>query len=145
MITTREGLLAIAVDRRRLQPIGTAVAAGLALLFGLFAWSQWQQWLLFRHAQPFGDVDPVLGKDLSFYVLQLPFLETLQGFLLALVVLGGLIAGAVYAALILGLVNKMLESWSGAVIAKIAVLVFIIFFIQRRPQGMFALKGRAVE
>ena len=63
------------------------------------------------------------------------------------VVFGGVgqLAGAVYAALILGLVNKMLESWSGAVIAKIVVLVFIIFFIQRRPQGMFALKGRAVE
>jgi uncharacterized membrane protein (UPF0182 family) len=96
MITTREGPLAIAVDRRRLQPMGTAVAAGLALLFGFFAWNQWQQWLLFRHGQPFGDVDPVLGKDVSFYVFQLPFLETLQVFLLALVVLGGLIAGAFY-------------------------------------------------
>ena len=35
--------------------------------------------------------------------------------------------------------------WQGAVIAKIVVLVFIIFFIQKRPQGLFALKGRAVE
>jgi urea transport system permease protein len=63
------------------------------------------------------------------------------------VVFGGVgqLAGAVYAAIILGLTNKVLESWSGAVIAKIAVLVFIIFFIQRRPQGMFALKGRAVD
>jgi len=63
------------------------------------------------------------------------------------VVLGGVgqLAGTVYAGLGLGLVNKLLESWSGAVLAKIAVLVFIIFFIQKRPQGMFALKGRAVE
>ena len=63
------------------------------------------------------------------------------------VVFGGVgqLAGAVYAALILGLTNKVLESWSGAVLAKIAVLVFIIFFIQRRPQGMFALKGRASD
>ena len=63
------------------------------------------------------------------------------------VVFGGVgqLAGAVYAGMILGLVNKMLESWSGAVIAKIVVLVFIIFFIQRRPQGMFALRGRSVE
>jgi urea transport system permease protein len=63
------------------------------------------------------------------------------------VVLGGVgqLAGCVYAALGLGLVNKLLESWSGAVLAKIAVLVFIIFFIQKRPQGMFALKGRSVE
>ena len=63
------------------------------------------------------------------------------------VVFGGVgqLAGTVYAALVLGLANKLLESWSGAVLAKIAVLVFIIFFIQRRPQGMFALRGRAVE
>jgi urea transport system permease protein len=63
------------------------------------------------------------------------------------VVFGGVgqLAGTVYAALVLGFANKFLESVSGAVIAKIAVLVFIIFFIQRRPQGMFALKGRAVE
>ena len=63
------------------------------------------------------------------------------------VVLGGVgqLAGTVYAGLGLGLVNKLLESWSGAVLAKIAVLVFIILFIQRRPQGLFALKGRAVE
>jgi urea transport system permease protein len=63
------------------------------------------------------------------------------------VVFGGVgqLAGTVYAALTLGFANKFLESVSGAVIAKIAVLVFIIFFIQRRPQGMFAVKGRAVE
>ena len=63
------------------------------------------------------------------------------------VVFGGVgqLAGTVYAALVLGFANKLLESWSGAVIAKIAVLVFIIFFIQRRPQGLFALRGRAVE
>jgi urea transport system permease protein len=63
------------------------------------------------------------------------------------VVFGGVgqLAGTIYAALVLGMVNKFIESWSGAVLAKIAVLVFIIFFIQRRPQGMFALRGRAVE
>ncbi len=63
------------------------------------------------------------------------------------VVFGGVgqLAGKVVAALGLGFVNKLLESWSGAVIAKIAVLVFIVLFIQKRPQGLFALKGRAVE
>jgi urea transport system permease protein len=45
----------------------------------------------------------------------------------------------------LGIVNKFLEAWSGAVLAKIAVLVFIIVFIQKRPQGLFALKGRMAE
>ena len=63
------------------------------------------------------------------------------------VVFGGVgqLAGTVYAALVLGFANKLLESWSGAVLAKIALLVFIIVFIQRRPQGLFALKGRAAE
>ncbi len=63
------------------------------------------------------------------------------------VVLGGVgqLAGTVYAALGLGFANKLLEAWSGAVLAKIAVLVFIIVFIQKRPQGLFALKGRSVE
>ncbi|OHC61799.1 MAG: urea ABC transporter permease subunit UrtB [Rhodocyclales bacterium RIFCSPLOWO2_02_FULL_63_24] len=63
------------------------------------------------------------------------------------VVLGGVgqLAGAVWAALGLGIVTKFIESWAGAVIAKIVVLVFIIMFIQKRPQGLFALKGRFVE
>jgi urea transport system permease protein len=63
------------------------------------------------------------------------------------VVLGGVgqLAGTVYAALGLGLLNKLLEGLTGAVLAKIAVLVFIIIFIQKRPQGIFALKGRSAE
>ncbi|HMA06502.1 MAG TPA: urea ABC transporter permease subunit UrtB [Ramlibacter sp.] len=63
------------------------------------------------------------------------------------VVLGGVgqLAGTVYAALGLGVLNKLLEGWAGAVLAKIAVLVFIIVFIQKRPQGLFAMKGRSAE
>jgi urea transport system permease protein len=63
------------------------------------------------------------------------------------VVLGGVgqLAGTVYAALGLGFASKLLEGWQGAVLAKIGVLIFIIIFIQKRPQGLFALKGRAVE
>ena len=81
-----------------------------------------------------GNVGPDLGQG---YIV--------DSFLV--VVFGGVgqLAGTVVAALVLGFANKILESWSGAVLAKIAVLVFIIFFIQRRPQGLFALKGRAVE
>ncbi len=60
------------------------------------------------------------------------------------VVLGGVgqLAGTVYAAVGLGVLNKFLEGWTGAVLAKIAVLIFIIVFIQKRPQGIFAMKGR---
>jgi urea transport system permease protein len=42
-------------------------------------------------------------------------------------------------------VNKFLEPYAGAVLAKIAVLVFVILFIQRRPRGLFAPRGRAAE
>ncbi|MDB5887248.1 MAG: urtB [Rhodocyclales bacterium] len=63
------------------------------------------------------------------------------------VVLGGVgqLSGTIYAALGLGILNKFLEGWAGAVLAKIAVLVFIIVFIQKRPQGLFAIKGRFVD
>ncbi|HET8709959.1 MAG TPA: urea ABC transporter permease subunit UrtB [Spongiibacteraceae bacterium] len=63
------------------------------------------------------------------------------------VVLGGVgqLAGAVYAALGLGIISKFLEGVSGAVLAKIIVLVIIIVFIQKRPQGLFALKGRSAD
>ncbi len=63
------------------------------------------------------------------------------------VVLGGVgkLAGTVAGALILGMVNKFLEPFAGAVLGKIAVLILIILFIQKRPQGLFALKGRMAE
>jgi urea transport system permease protein len=63
------------------------------------------------------------------------------------VVLGGVgnLAGTLVAALGLGEVNKFLEPYAGAVLGKIIVLVFIILFIQKRPQGLFALKGRTAE
>ncbi|MBF0260308.1 MAG: urea ABC transporter permease subunit UrtB [Magnetococcales bacterium] len=63
------------------------------------------------------------------------------------VVLGGVgqLAGAVWAAMGLGIAGKLLEGWVGAVIAKILMLVFIIVFIQKRPQGLFVLKGRQME
>lgn len=63
------------------------------------------------------------------------------------VVLGGVgkLAGTVWGALGLGVVNKILEPFSGAVLGKIAILVFVILFIQKRPQGIFAVKGRLAE
>lgn len=63
------------------------------------------------------------------------------------VVLGGVgqLAGTVYAALGLGAFSKLIEPGVGAVLTKIIILVFIIAVIQKRPQGLFALKGRFVE
>ncbi len=63
------------------------------------------------------------------------------------VVFGGVgnLWGTVVGALSLGIVNKFLEPLSGAVLAKILILIAVILFIQKRPRGLFALKGRAME
>jgi urea transport system permease protein len=63
------------------------------------------------------------------------------------VVLGGVgqLAGAVWAALALGVASKFLEASWGAVIAKILLLVFVVVVIRKRPQGLFAPKGRTAE
>ncbi|MFY0614922.1 MAG: urea ABC transporter permease subunit UrtB [Hyphomicrobiaceae bacterium] len=63
------------------------------------------------------------------------------------VVFGGVgnLWGTFVSALALGVTNKFLEPWAGAVLAKIVILVLLILFIQKRPRGLFALKGRAVE
>jgi len=63
------------------------------------------------------------------------------------VVFGGVgnLWGTLVGAFSLGIVNKFLEPYAGAVLGKILVLVGIILFIQKRPRGLFALKGRAVE
>ncbi len=63
------------------------------------------------------------------------------------VVFGGVgnLWGTLVGALSIGVANKFLEPYAGAVLAKILILVLIILFIQRRPRGLFALKGRAVE
>ena len=63
------------------------------------------------------------------------------------VVFGGVgnLWGTTLGALTLGITNKFLEPIAGAVLGKIVVLVLLILFIQRRPRGMFPLKGRAVE
>jgi urea transport system permease protein len=63
------------------------------------------------------------------------------------VVFGGVgnLWGTLVSGITLGVVNKLLEPYAGAVIAKILVLVFLILFIQRRPRGLFPQKGRAAE
>ena len=81
-----------------------------------------------------GNVGPELGQS---YIV--------DSFMV--VVLGGVgqLAGTVVAALGLGEINKFLEPYAGAVLGKIIILVLIIIFIQKRPQGLFALKGRSAE
>ncbi|MBB4867951.1 urea transport system permease protein [Pseudomonas nitritireducens] len=81
-----------------------------------------------------GNVGPDLGQS---YII--------DSFLV--VVLGGVgqLAGSVLAAFGLGVANKILEPQIGAVLGKILILALIILFIQKRPQGLFALKGRVID
>ena len=112
---------ALGVHTARIDTYAFALGSGIAGLAGC-ALSQ------------IGNVGPDLGQG---YIV--------DAFMV--VVLGGVgqLAGTVYAALGLGMANKLLEGLAGAVLAKIAVLVFIIVFIQKRPQGLFAMKGRSAE
>lgn len=109
------------VNTARIDTYAFALGSGIAGLAGC-ALSQ------------IGNVGPDLGQS---YIV--------DSFMV--VVMGGVgqLAGTVYAALGLGILNKFIEGWAGAVLAKIAVLVFIIIFIQKRPQGIFAMKGRSAE
>lgn len=81
-----------------------------------------------------GNVGPELGQG---YII--------DSFLV--VVLGGVgqLAGTVVAAFSLGILNKVLEPQIGAVLGKILILVIIVLFIQKRPQGLFAVKGRVTD
>ena len=81
-----------------------------------------------------GNVSPNLGQ-----------LYIVDSFMV--VVFGGVgnLAGTLVAALSLGVLNKFLEPVAGAVLGKVVVLVLVILFIQRRPRGLFALKGRSEE
>ncbi|MDR1853989.1 MAG: urea ABC transporter permease subunit UrtB [Azoarcus sp.] len=111
----------VGVPTARVDTLAFAIGSGVAGLGGV-ALSQ------------IGNVGPEMGQG---YIV--------DAFMV--VVLGGVgqLAGAVCAALGLGIVTKFIEGWAGAVIAKILVLLFIIVFIQKRPQGIFALKGRASD
>ena len=111
----------VGVPTARIDTLAFALGAGIAGLGGV-ALSQ------------ISNVGPDMGQG---YIV--------DSFMVVVVGGVGQLAGAVWAALGLGVVTKLLEGWSGAVIAKIIVLVFIIVFIQKRPQGLFALKGRFVD
>ena len=111
----------VGVNTARVDTLAFSLGAGIAGLAGC-ALSQ------------IGNVGPDLGQG---YIV--------DSFMV--VVLGGVgqLAGTVYAGLGLGVLNKLIEGWAGAVLAKIMVLVVIVVFIQKRPQGLFAVKGRSAE
>jgi urea transport system permease protein len=112
---------AMGIDTNRIDALAFGLGSGIAGMAGV-ALSQ------------IDNVSPNLGQS---YII--------DSFMV--VVFGGVgnLWGTLVAAMTLGVANKFLEPFAGAVLGKIALLVFIILFIQKRPRGLFALKGRAVE
>ena len=130
---TRLGLLVRAVTQNRQRAAGLGVPTPRVDLLA-FALGSGIAGLGGCALSQIGNVGPELG----------------QGFIVdsfMVVVLGGVgqLAGTIAAAAGLGVANKILEPFAGAVLGKILVLVFVILFIQRRPQGLFALRGRAAD
>lgn len=78
----------------QLEPVRRVVMIGLPILFGLFAGSaaasQWQKVLLFFNQEPFGQSDPLFNLDISFYLMSLPFLGFVTGFLISIAVVAGI-------------------------------------------------------
>lgn len=130
---TRLGLQVRAVTQNRAMAACCGVATGKVdmLAFGLGSGIAGLGGVALSQL---GNVGPELGQG---YII--------DSFLV--VVLGGVgqLAGSVVAALGLGMLNKILEPQIGAVLGKILILVLIILFIQKRPQGLFALKGRVSD
>ena len=118
-VTQNRGMAAcLGIRTKRVDALMFGLGSGIAGLGGV-ALSQ------------LGNVGPELGQN---YII--------DAFMVVVVGGVGRLTGAVAAALGLGIINKLIEPAAGAVTGKIVVLVVIILFIQRRPQGLFALRGR---
>ncbi|OZI67822.1 urea ABC transporter permease subunit UrtB [Bordetella genomosp. 4] len=130
---TRLGLFvrAITQNRRMADCVGVPTGRVDMLAFGLGAGIAGLAGVALSQL---GNVGPDLGRG---YIV--------DSFMV--VVLGGVgqLAGTVVAALGLGAVTKFLEPYSGAVMAKIVILVLIVLFVQKRPQGLFAPRGRSAD
>jgi uncharacterized membrane protein (UPF0182 family) len=63
----------------------------------LLAWGAWGIWLRYRHQVPFGEADPIFGRDIAFYFFTLPALEALTSLLLTLVIVGLIGTALIYA------------------------------------------------
>jgi urea transport system permease protein len=130
---TRLGLevRAVSQNREMARAMGTRASMVDALTFGLGSGIAGMAGVALSQLT---NVGPNLGQS---YII--------DSFMV--VVFGGVgnLWGTLVAGLSLGVINKLLEPISGAVLAKILILVFIILFIQKRPTGLFPQKGRAVE
>jgi uncharacterized protein len=95
------GLRAVGIRRAIVRSATGGIALGaaglIALILSTGAGTQWQALALFQHAAPTGTTDPVLGQDISFYLLSLPFLHAVVNWALGLAFTGALLTVALYA------------------------------------------------
>ena len=96
MYTTAEGFHIALPGRRQFQAIANGVALVIALLIALYAAGQWNVWMAWRNAVPFNQPDPLLGRDVAFYVFTLPFLEFVRSMIQFAIVVAGLGSAALY-------------------------------------------------
>ena len=96
VFTTREGIEVTLPSGKQLRGIATAAATLLAMVIGLYAAGRWEIWLTWRHGVPFNVPDPILGRDVGYYVYSLPFMQLLRGMGQAFVVLAALTSGGLY-------------------------------------------------
>jgi uncharacterized membrane protein (UPF0182 family) len=96
MIATAQGPQTVIMDPSRIRPLALGVAGLVSLFIAVQAGGQWETWLYFLNATPFGKTDPILGRDIGFYVFTLPLLEMVQGILYFVVFLMAAVAVAAY-------------------------------------------------
>jgi uncharacterized protein len=104
-IMTEQGPRSVAIGGRGFRWISYGLASLVAVILAMTTASEWESWLLFRNAASFGVRDPILGRDVGFYVFVLPFLQLVQGLVMAAVLaalIGSAVAYAVTGALGLG-------------------------------------------
>ena len=94
--TTREGFTIVLPTRDQLRPLAMLAAALAAALIGVFAASEWMTVLAWWHQTPFPTNDPILGRNVAFYVFTLPFLDLIRGLAMGLIVLAAVGAAAIY-------------------------------------------------
>jgi hypothetical protein len=97
VLMTQQGPINVAVDSRSLRLLGHALCLLAAGALAALAAGRWESWLFFRHGVPFGTRDPILGRDVGFYVFTLPFLELVQRLALALLAATLVLCVAAYA------------------------------------------------
>ena len=130
----------------QLEPIRRFLMIGIPVVIGVFSGiavaGQWQTILLFMNQQEFGTTDPQFNMDISFFVFTLPFIGLINGFLISVVLLGG-VAGLLTHYLYGGI---RIEERGGVTIGKAArvhtaVVVAVFLVLQRRIAQSVAQTG----